>query len=350
MTLPRLSALRMTGLTLGVALAAGGLAGTAAAADMPGEGTEVRLARSTWDTGWFNAAVYQRLLEGLGYTIDGPITLDNAPFFQSVGNGDVDLWLNGWFPQHEPYSSEYEPGASVFGYVAKGGALQGYMVDKKTAEAHGITNMADMRKPEIAALFDSDGDGKAEMVSCPPGWKCAEIIAYQLEAYDLEDTVEPIEAAYSASMADALGRFKEGKPVFFYSWTPSWMVGLLKPGEDVVWLEVPEPALPEDQAAFLDAVSIPGVVGCANDPCLMGWPGNDIRPVVNNAFLEANPAAARLIEMAHIPLDDIAAQNALMFEGEDSEADILRHADEWIARNQAMVDGWYEEARKAAAP
>ncbi|MDX6749592.1 glycine betaine/L-proline ABC transporter substrate-binding protein ProX [Geminicoccaceae bacterium 1502E] len=322
--------------------------GLAMAADMPGEGKEVRLARPTWDTGWFNAAVYQRLLEGLGYEVSGPVTLDNAPFYQSVGQGDVDLWANGWFPQHTSYESEYEPGAQLLGYVAKGGALQGYMVDKKTADAHGITGMADFRKPEIAALFDTNGDGKAEMVSCPPGWLCERIIAHQLEAYGLEDTVEPVKASYAASMADALGRYRAGEPVFFYSWTPSWMIGLLKPGEDAVWLEVPEPALPDDQKEYLDAVSIPGVKGCASDPCMMGFPGNDIRPVVNKRFMEENPAAARLIELAEIPLDDIAAQNARMFDGEDSEKDILRHAEEWIEKNRAKVEGWYEEARKAA--
>jgi glycine betaine/proline transport system substrate-binding protein len=37
-------------------------------------------------------------------------------------------------------------------------------------------------------------------------------------------------------MADAVARFKEGK-LFFYTWTPNWTVGLLKPGKDVVWLK-----------------------------------------------------------------------------------------------------------------
>lgn len=337
---------RRSGLCAGlVALA---LAGTAQGADLPGQGVEIRMARPTWDTGWFNAAVYKRLLEGLGYDVAATVTLDNAPFYQSVGQGDVHLWANGWFPQHNAYSGEFEPGARLLGHVAKGGALQGYMIDRKTAEAHGITGLEDLRKPEIAALFDSDGNGKAEMVSCPPGWLCERIIAHQLEAYGLTDTVEPINAAYSVAMAHALARYRSGEPILFYSWTPSWMAGLLKPGEDAVWLEVPEPALPGDQKEFLDSVTIPGVKGCASDPCMMGFPGNDIRPVVNKAFLEKNPAAARLIELARIPLDDIAAQNARMFEGEDSEKDILRHADEWIEKNRETVEGWYEEARRAA--
>jgi glycine betaine/proline transport system substrate-binding protein len=81
----------------------------------------------------------------------------------------------------------------------------------------------------------------------------------------------------------------------------------------------------------------------------MGWPANDIRPVVNSAFLEENPAAAKLFEVIEIPLDDIFAQNARMFEGEDSEEDLARHADEWIAENREQFDQWLEEARSAAS-
>jgi glycine betaine/proline transport system substrate-binding protein len=126
-------------------------------------------------------------------------------------------------------------------------------------------------------------------------------------------------------------------------------VALLKPGEDVVWIEVPFPALPPDQEQFADATVVEGVEGCVADSCEMGWPGNDIRPVANNEFLEENPAARKLLEVMEIPLDDIFAQNALMYQGEDSEEDIERHAEEWIAENREQVDQWLEEARAAAS-
>ncbi|MBB3141539.1 glycine betaine/L-proline ABC transporter substrate-binding protein ProX [Halomonas organivorans] len=316
---------------------------------MPGEGVTVTPARATWDTGWFPAAVYSRLLEELGYDVKRPTTLDNPPFYQAVAQGDVDFWVNGWFPLHNTYRSTFEPGAELIGYVAQGGALQGYLVDKKTADEHGITHLEDFRDPEIAALFDSDGNGKAELVACPPGWGCELVIAYQLEAYGLTDTVEPIKAGYAASMADALGRYQEGGSIFFYTWTPNWTLGLLKPGQDVVWLTVEEAKLPEDQKQFEDDTVAEGVVGCVADPCNLGWPANDIRPVVNTAFAEANPAAAKLFEVAGIPVEDIFAQNARMFDGEDSADDIQRHADEWIAGHRDQVDGWLEQARDAAA-
>jgi glycine betaine/proline transport system substrate-binding protein len=130
----------------------------------------------------------------------------------------MDLWVNGWFPLHNSYKKAFESGAETLGYVAKGGALQGYLVDKKTADAHNIKTIEDFKKPEIRKLFDNDGDGKAELVACPPGWGCEKVIAHQLDAYKLRDYVEPIKAAYAASMADALGRYKSGGSIFFYTW------------------------------------------------------------------------------------------------------------------------------------
>ncbi|MDF1587380.1 glycine betaine/L-proline ABC transporter substrate-binding protein ProX [Marinimicrococcus flavescens] len=321
----------------------------ALAADaLPGDGKEVRLARANWDTGWFQAAIYQRAMEALGYEIDGPVTLNNGPFFQAVSQGDVDLWLNGWFPQHDDLLEQFSETAEAVGYVAKGGALQGYLIDKKTADEHGITNLSDLRRPEIASLFDIDGNGTADMVSCEPGWVCSRIIEHQLETYDLADRVTPLRATYAAAMAQALGRFRDGDPILFYTWTPNWTVGALKPGLDVIWLEVPEASLPEDQKQYEDLVEVEGVKGCSSDPCLLGWPANDLRPIANKAFLGENPAVRRLLEVASVPLEDIAAQNARMQDGEDSEKDILRHADAWIEANREVFEGWLKEARSAA--
>src|SRR3546814_18636391 len=113
-------------------------------------------------------------------------------------------------------------------------------------------------------------------------------------------------------MADALARYKEGKPILFYTWTPNWTVGLLKPGEDVVWIGTPEPSLPDDQKQFEDLTTVAGVKGCVSDPCEMGWPANDIRPVANSAFLDENPSVAALFEAVSLPLEDLFAQNAKM--------------------------------------
>jgi len=310
-----------------------------AAAQEPGEGKTIEMARATWDTGWFQAELYKQMFEKLGYDVSQVRTLDNPPFYQAVGQGDIHLWVNGWFPLHDTYRDNFEPNATTVGYVAKGGALQGYLVDKKSAEKYGITSIDDFKKPEIKEAFDSNGDGKADLVACPPGWGCEEKISKDLDELQLRDHINPIKAGYSSSMADALGRYKQGDPILFYTWTPNWTVGLLKPGQDVVWIEMPNAT---------EETTVAGVEGCVDDPCALGWKANDIRPVANKEFLEANPAVKSLLESARVPILDIFAQNAKMNEGEDSPEDIQRHASEWIENNSDLVNGWLEKAREAA--
>ncbi|MDX1605927.1 MAG: glycine betaine/L-proline ABC transporter substrate-binding protein ProX, partial [Candidatus Competibacterales bacterium] len=315
-SLPKLLAATLLGATTTLAAA------PVFAQDLPGEGKSVKPARATWDTGWFQTEIYIKALEELGYDVQNPITLDNPAFYQAVGQGDVDFWVNGWFPLHNTYRDNFEPGATTVGYVAQGGALQGYLVDKKTAEALDVTSLEDFKRDEVKQAFDSDGNGKADMVACPPGWGCELVIEHHLDAYDLRDHIDPIKAGYSASMADALGRYENGESIFFYTWTPNWTVGLLEPGEDVVWITVDHADLPEDQKELEDATVLEDVAGCVADPCNLGWPANDIQPVANQAFLDDNPAVAKLFEVARIPIDAIYAQNARMNEGEDSPRDL----------------------------
>ena len=321
-------------------------------AALPGEGKTVSMARATWDTGWFKAEIFKQLLEALGYWVDGPQTMDNLPFFLAAAQGETDLWVNSWFPSHNSYIEDNRIKGRVepVGYQVKAGALQGYLVDKKSAEMHGITNLKDFKDPEIAKIFDRNGNGKADLIGCNLEWACGQEIEHHLSAYGLNDTVEQVQGDYSPMMAETVARYKRGAPVFFYTWTPNWTIGTLVPGQDVVWLEVPFPSLPEGQKHAENQITVKGIPGCGTDPCAMGFPPSDIRVVANTEFLKRNPAVRRLAEVVEIPLGDIDAQNARMIDGEDDNEDIRRHAQEWIHKNRGKVDQWLKTANAGKAP
>lgn len=333
-------------LTLAMAL---GLACTAFAADMPGEGTTVKPGRATWTTGFFQEAIYSRALEALGYEVDKAKDLSNPIFYQAVTQGDVDYWANGWFPLHyAQLPDNFDEKAERVGYVAKAGGLSGYLVSKDAVEKFNIQSLEDFKREEVKEAFDANGDGKADLVACPPGWGCEKVISHHLEVYELEDHVNAIQASYPAAMADAIARFQSGDPVFFYTWAPNWTIFKLKPGKDVVWMNVPEIIPSDAQKGFEEQLTMSGVEGAVSDPVKMGFVANDIRVVANKEFLAENPAAKKLFELMSIPLFDIAEQNTKMFDGEDSQRDIERHVDEWIKNNKKTWDGWIAEAAKAA--
>jgi len=307
----------------------------------------IRMARATWDTGWFQSEIYRQLLQELGYTVPEPLTYENEEFYRLTAQGDIDFWANGWFPLHNRYIDRLgiDADVQVLGYAVKDGALQGYLVDKKTADALGIKDLTDFKNPEIARVFDTNGNGQADLIGCNSGWGCAPIIDHHLEAYDLSATVEHVQADYGPLMADTVSRFKRGQPVFFYTWTPNWTIGALIPGKDVIWIEVPFTSLPDSPKDIAQSATISGVSGCQHDPCAMGFPPNDIRVVANRSFISNNPDVKHLLENVQIPLDDILAQNAKMLDGEDEFADIRRHAREWVHANPKPVAKWLAACR-----
>ena len=316
---------------------------------MPGKGVQVQPARATWNTGYFQEALVRAGLTELGYDVDQPKELQNPLFYQSVMLGDVDYWANGWFPNHtSQMPKRSEERVEVVGYVVKAGGMQGYLVSKKHVDEFNIQSLDDFKRPEVKKAFDSNNDGKADLTACPPGWGCEKVITHHFDVYDLDDHINPIKAGYSASMADTLARYKAGEPVFFYTWSPNWTIGMLKPGQDVMWINVPEIKPKESQIPGKDRMTVSGVEGAVSDPLKAGFVVSDIQIVANKQFLEKNPAAKRFFEVFTLPLSDINLQNTKMEEGEKSQEDIERHAQEWIEANKEKWNGWLEDARVAA--
>lgn len=310
--------------------------------DGDSEPPTIRMARATWDTGWFQAEIYRQLFHRLGYQVEGPVTMENADFYDAVAAGEVDLWVNGWFPLHENLIDDDDP-VELVGTQVDSGALQGYFVDIATADRLGITNLGDLADPEIAAEFDIDGNGRADLIGCNVEWACADTIDHHLAEYELTDTVEHIQGDYSPLMGETIERYEAGEPILYYTFTPNWTVGELVPGEDVYWLETPYPSLPEGQSGE-DRTEVPGLSGCANEPCQTGWPPNDIRAVANSAFLDENPSVRTLLEQVVIPLTDIHDQNARMVDGNGDAEDIRDQAQQWIAANEGTVSEWIDAA------
>jgi len=310
----------------------------------------IQLARPTWDTGWFQAEIYRQLLQTLGYQVEGPRTLENADFYAQAAAAEVDLWASGWFPLHNTYLQRegIEGRVEAVGFEVPGGAVQGYLIDRATAEDLDIRNLADFARPEVIERFDRDGDGKADLIGCNQDWGCAALIDHHLQAYDLTETISPVQGDYTPLLEDTIERYHQGESVFFYTWTPNWTVSELVPGQDVVWLEVPYPSLPPDQRFLESETVLTGLEGCVADPCTIGFPRNDIRVVANTAFLQQNPAVRSLLEQVTIPLDDIARQNAHMVAGEGTEADIRRHAQDWIQAHHDQVADWIARAQATA--
>jgi glycine betaine/proline transport system substrate-binding protein len=331
---------KISGLAAAAALGAVLVTAPALANDMPGKGVAVTPLKSSIAEETFQTAIVMKALTDLGYEVGDIQEIEYATAIVALANGDGTFMADYWDPLHVDFYKNAGGADKLYMEgVYSPGALQGYLIDKKTADAHQITTIDQLKDPKIAALFDVNGDGKADLAGCNPGWGCEKVIEHHLDAYGLRDTVTHNQGSYSAIIADTITRHQQGEPILYYTWTPYWVSGVLVPGEDVTWLQVPFSALPGERENVDTALP---------DGSNYGFQANNQRIIANLSFAKANPAAAKLFSIMELSANDISAQNLRMRDGEDSEADIGRHVDAWIKANQATYDGWLAEARKAA--
>ncbi len=309
-----------------------------AANDLPGKGVSVLPLKSSLAEEAFQTLLVMRGLEKLGYTVEPMKDLEPATEHLAIANGDATFMANHWSLLHADFYKNSGGDAKLWRKgVYSDGAVQGYLIDRKTAEQYNITNIAQLKDPAIAKLFDADGDGKADLTGCNPGWGCELAIENHLGAYQLRDTVTHKQGSYAALMADTIARFKQDKPVLYYTWTPYWVSAVLRPGTDVVWLQVPFSSSQEGKAD----TQLPNGRN-------YGFQANQEQIVANRAFIEKNPAAAKLFEVMKLPISDINAQNLRMSQGANTQKDVEQHTDGWIRVHQQLFDGWIAQARAAA--
>jgi len=316
------------------------MASAAYAVDMPGKGIKVQPLKSSIAEETFQTMLVMKALEELGYEVEPIKEIEYAAGHVAIANGDATFLADHWDPLHVDFYENAGGADKIYREgVYSGGALQGYLIDKATADKYNITNIEQLADPEIAKLFDANGDGKADLAGCNPGWGCEKVIEHQLDAFKLRDTVTHNQGTYSAIIADTIARYKQGESVLYYTWTPYWVSGVLVPGKDTVWLQVPFSSLPGERKDV--DTSLP-------DGSNYGFQANTQRIIANKEFTDANPAAAKLFSIMELSNNDISAQNLRMRDGEKSEKDIEHHVDSWIKAHQKTFDSWLDEARKAA--
>lgn len=257
---------------------------------------------------------------------------NNATIFQAMdqGKGDIDVHPDVWLPNQESFTKQYVDEAKTVSLSSNSYAgNQGFCVSKDFAAAHNITDIADLGRPDVAALMDSDGNGKGEMWIGAPGWASANVNEVKVRDYGLMDFIEPIRAEESVKTARVKDSIAKGEGYAFYCYEPHAIWYMF----DVVMLTEPT----YDPAKYV-------MVQPSDDPDWfkksMVATKDDLKKVQiawSNSLAERSPAIYEFFQRFELTADDVSN---FAFEISGNGRDPAEVAREWIEANPARVDAW----------
>ncbi|WP_394690621.1 glycine betaine ABC transporter substrate-binding protein [Hoeflea sp.] len=257
---------------------------------------------------------------------------NNATIFQAMdqGKGDIDVHPDVWLPNQESFTKQYVDGAGTVTLSSNPyEGNQGFCVSKNFAEANNITDIADLGRPDVAALMDSDGNGKGEMWIGAPGWASANVNEVKVRDYGLLDFIEPIRAEESVKTARIKDSIAKGEGYAFYCYEPHAVWYMF----DVVMLSEPtyDPAKyimvqPSDDADWYEK----STVATKDDlkKVQIAW---------SNSLPERSPAIAEFFQRFSLSADDVSN---FAYEISGKGRDPAEVAKEWMEANPDRVDAW----------
>lgn len=257
---------------------------------------------------------------------------NNATIFQAMdqGKGDIDVHPDVWLPNQESFTKKYvdEAGTVTLSSNPYEGN-QGFCVSKDFAQANSITDIADLGRPDVAALMDSDGDGKGEMWIGAPGWASANVNEVKVRDYGLMDFIEPVRAEESVKTARIKDSIAKGEGYAFYCYKPHAVWYMF----DVEMVSEPtfDPAKyvmvqPSDDADWYEKSSV------ATKDAL-----KEVQIAWSNSLVDRSPAIAEFFSRFSLTSDDVSSfAYEISGKGRDP-ADVAR---EWVEANPDRVDAW----------
>ncbi|MGN2411853.1 ABC transporter substrate-binding protein [Pseudomonas syringae] len=283
---------------LGCSLLALGLLGqSVSAAD---KATPIRFGALTWESGSLITEVLRTLVEkGYGYPTDtlpgSTVSLETA-----LAKNDIQVIAEEWTGR-SPVWIKAEAEGKVFGVgnIVKG-ATEGWWVPEyviKGDAAKGIKPLAPDLK-SVADLVrykdvfkDPESPDKGRFLNSPSGWTSEIVNTQKLKAYGLNDSFVNFRTGSGAALdAEIASAIRRGKPVLFYYWSPTPLLGSYK------LIKLEEPPFDAEAWKTLTDASNPAPRGSASLDA-------NLSVGVSAEFKKQYPDLVSVFEKVDLPID-----------------------------------------------
>lgn len=223
----------------------------------------LKMAGLDYDSAAFHTAVASAIAErGFGCKVErvpGAI----APLVNGLARGDVDIVMEIWMANPvEAWVKASEAGrvtplGTTFPDANEGWFVPRYLVAGPDAKAPELKSVDDLKR--YKALFaDPEEPGKGRFYNCVAGWVCEGINTKKLGVYGLAaDFTNTRGGSGEALVAAIEASLKRKRPVLFYYWGPSWLLGaydlvkLEEPAFDAaIWAELKASDAPKRATAY----------------------------------------------------------------------------------------------------
>jgi glycine betaine/proline transport system substrate-binding protein len=257
---------------------------------------------------------------------------NNATIFQAMdqGKGDIDVHPDVWLPNQESFTKRYVDGAGTVTLSSNPyEGNQGFCVSQQFGKANNITDIADLGRPDVAALMDSDGNGKGEMWIGAPGWASANVNEVKVRDYGLLDFIDPIRAEESVKTARVKDSIAKGEGYAFYCYKPHAIWFMF----DVQMLSEPT----YDPANYVMVQPSDGPDWYTKSKVATKDALKKVQIAWSNSLADRSPAIAEFFSKFSLNADDVSGF-AYEISGKGREpAEVAR---EWVEANPDRVDAW----------
>ena len=188
----------------------------------------ITLGEQSWDGARAVMSLLKVVLEDRLDVDVNVVSVDQSVMWVEMdkGKGAIDVVPDAWFPANNDKFAKYVQSGSKESVKlndkpykgAEGFYIPGYIQDE-----HGVKSVHDLAKPEVAKLFDMDGDGSSEFWPGGPGWDVTNTYLVKAKSYGFAEQFKPMEVSDAAFKGQLKNAFRKKKGILFYYWSPEWI-------------------------------------------------------------------------------------------------------------------------------
>lgn len=316
----------MKTLLRGICVAAllGGGSASAQAADMV-------VAMPSWPSGQATANIIKTALEdALKIKVDVQ-EMGTLIAFTGLDGGGIDVYPEVWRPNFDPLVKKYvDERGTVHLSKHDVAATQGLCVTQKAYD-QGVRDVADLKDPEKAKLFDTDGDGKGEMWIGARGWLSTDVERIRAKSYGYADTMTLLEMPEEVAMSGIDAAVATDRPIAFYCYSPHHVFEL----HHIKQLSEP----PYDPAKWNVVLQADDPMWLSKSDAPVAWKPSSFSLAYATSLAKRLPAAASFLDKMDLKPEEITAMSYAI---EVEQQDPASYALKWVAEHKDRVKGWLQ--------